>query len=127
MRPFSKAALVITEASSPEPTSMPCIMHRPLTDMRSGSVAAIAFSRRPSSSARRFTSLAKSSVFQKCRMAAVAVTKARSEEHTSELQSLMRISYAVFCLKKKTETIYHNKHVQPQLHIVLERQPQYNT
>src|SRR3546814_2258071 len=29
-------------------------------------------------------------------------TKWRSEEHTSELQSLMRISYAVFCLKKKT-------------------------
>src|SRR3546814_8693265 len=29
-------------------------------------------------------------------------TGARSEEHTSELQSLMRISYAVFCLKKKT-------------------------
>src|SRR3546814_1822461 len=28
----------------------------------------------------------------------------RSEEHTSELQSLMRISYAVFCLKKKNET-----------------------
>src|SRR3546814_2149269 len=35
----------------------------------------------------------------------------RSEEHTSELQSLMRISYAVFCLKKKkkpTPDIYHN-------------------
>src|SRR3546814_1161024 len=34
----------------------------------------------------------------------------RSEEHTSELQSLMRISYAVFCLKKKnkTETNYHH-------------------
>src|SRR3546814_5540759 len=38
----------------------------------------------------------------------------RSEEHTSELQSLMRISYAVFCLKKKKNTIvslyyrYHN-------------------
>src|SRR3546814_3404519 len=30
---------------------------------------------------------------------------ARSEEHTSELQSLMRISYAVFCLKKKRQTI----------------------
>src|SRR3546814_7605849 len=29
----------------------------------------------------------------------------RSEEHTSELQSLMRISYAVFCLKKKTRSI----------------------
>src|SRR3546814_8725069 len=31
----------------------------------------------------------------------------RSEEHTSELQSLMRISYAVFCLKKKTNTKQH--------------------
>src|SRR3546814_6287381 len=30
----------------------------------------------------------------------------RSEEHTSELQSLMRISYAVFCLKKKTYTTH---------------------
>src|SRR3546814_4798079 len=37
----------------------------------------------------------------------------RSEEHTSELQSLMRISYAVFCLKKKTQNnnndTTHNK------------------
>src|SRR3546814_9743120 len=32
----------------------------------------------------------------------------RSEEHTSELQSLMRISYAVFCLKKKKKKIPHN-------------------
>src|SRR3546814_7166101 len=32
----------------------------------------------------------------------------RSEEHTSELQSLMRISYAVFCLKKKTPKINHS-------------------
>src|SRR3546814_8918844 len=32
----------------------------------------------------------------------------RSEEHTSELQSLMRISYAVFCLKKKNK---NNKHI----------------
>src|SRR3546814_9996379 len=31
-----------------------------------------------------------------------AIHETRSEEHTSELQSLMRISYAVFCLKKKT-------------------------
>src|SRR3546814_5261429 len=40
--------------------------------------------------------------------------KARSEEHTSELQSLMRISYAVFCLKKKKtdrQNIHHkNNH-----------------
>src|SRR3546814_7691485 len=33
--------------------------------------------------------------------------QARSEEHTSELQSLMRISYAVFCLKKKKKTHHH--------------------
>src|SRR3546814_9696186 len=33
------------------------------------------------------------------------VVRARSEEHTSELQSLMRISYAVFCLKKKNKTV----------------------
>src|SRR3546814_7347626 len=32
----------------------------------------------------------------------IPVKQVRSEEHTSELQSLMRISYAVFCLKKKT-------------------------
>src|SRR3546814_5687067 len=35
------------------------------------------------------------------------IERRRSEEHTSELQSLMRISYAVFCLKKKTT---HSKH-----------------
>src|SRR3546814_10821570 len=33
----------------------------------------------------------------------------RSEEHTSELQSLMRISYAVFCLKKKNRKIHNNE------------------
>src|SRR3546814_1360543 len=37
-------------------------------------------------------------------MAAVLYVFRRSEEHTSELQSLMRISYAVFCLKKKNYT-----------------------
>src|SRR3546814_8883895 len=39
-----------------------------------------------------------------------ALTRAvRSEEHTSELQSLMRISYAVFCLKKKTDTLVQSR------------------
>src|SRR3546814_10718955 len=37
---------------------------------------------------------------------------ARSEEHTSELQSLMRISYAVFCLKKKKKSNGTNTHKQ---------------
>src|SRR3546814_1402993 len=35
----------------------------------------------------------------------------RSEEHTSELQSLMRISYAVFCLKKKITLIIQTTHI----------------
>src|SRR3546814_3407631 len=38
---------------------------------------------------------------QRCPWRSVRVKRRRSEEHTSELQSLMRISYAVFCLKKK--------------------------
>src|SRR3546814_8075013 len=37
----------------------------------------------------------------------VSLDGGRSEEHTSELQSLMRISYAVFCLKKKNNTNTH--------------------
>src|SRR3546814_6244496 len=40
----------------------------------------------------------------------------RSEEHTSELQSLMRISYAVFCLKKKTKTQIYPTRKPKQLH-----------
>src|SRR3546814_2143136 len=40
------------------------------------------------------------------RLSGVASSR-RSEEHTSELQSLMRISYAVFCLKKKTQDIHN--------------------
>src|SRR3546814_724348 len=39
---------------------------------------------------------------------------ARSEEHTSELQSLMRISYAVFCLKKKNKKQHTNPQIQKQ-------------
>src|SRR3546814_4968281 len=38
-----------------------------------------------------------------------ALVPQRSEEHTSELQSLMRISYAVFCLKKKTKLLTPRK------------------
>src|SRR3546814_9002841 len=37
----------------------------------------------------------------------VGAREVRSEEHTSELQSLMRISYAVFCLKKKNNQNHH--------------------
>src|SRR3546814_8999436 len=47
-------------------------------------------------------------------VADVFAQTSRSEEHTSELQSLMRISYAVFCLKKKKINIYMLSHQSPQ-------------
>src|SRR3546814_8498465 len=42
----------------------------------------------------------------------------RSEEHTSELQSLMRISYAVFCLKKKKKQTIQQNHNTYNYHII---------
>src|SRR3546814_5042890 len=47
---------------------------------------------------------------------APSTSKVRSEEHTSELQSLMRISYAVFCLKKKTNEKIEEIHETTQQH-----------
>src|SRR3546814_10055690 len=46
--------------------------------------------------------------------------KRRSEEHTSELQSLMRISYAVFCLKKKNKT-KNQSHIKTTLNTTKQR------
>src|SRR3546814_3080685 len=42
----------------------------------------------------------------------------RSEEHTSELQSLMRISYAVFCFKKKKQKRHLNSNHTPKKHLI---------
>src|SRR3546814_2930927 len=50
------------------------------------------------------TTLAPSAAAQKRATERGTMNDSRSEEHTSELQSLMRISYAVFCLKKKKQT-----------------------
>src|SRR3546814_5621365 len=50
--------------------------------------------------------------------------EARSEEHTSELQSLMRISYAVFCVKKKKEHI-KIRHKKTQYQKTHTKQPPY--
>src|SRR3546814_3426340 len=48
----------------------------------------------------------------------IVAAERRSEEHTSELQSLMRISYAVFCLKKKKNImIIHSSHLPLKAHI----------
>src|SRR3546814_2171761 len=49
---------------------------------------------------REFTETAHAAVHRGSSAATGSATSARSEEHTSELQSLMRISYAVFCLQK---------------------------
>src|SRR3546814_1442215 len=48
----------------------------------------------------------------RCRYQPAPAGEARSEEHTSELQSLMRISYAVFCLKKKTIQQHRRKYTR---------------
>src|SRR3546814_6894336 len=55
----------------------------------------VVLSRRVERAPSRFTSAGATARLRLCRF------RLRSEEHTSELQSLMRISYAVFCLKKK--------------------------
>src|SRR3546814_986996 len=49
-------------------------------------------------------------VAQQVAALAQKIEQDRSEEHTSELQSLMRISYAVFCLKKKQHTCTYQRH-----------------
>src|SRR3546814_7736410 len=48
---------------------------------------------------------------RRLRIGVVGLAQCRSEEHTSELQSLMRISYAVFCLKQKKNTIIHTSNI----------------
>src|SRR3546814_1507189 len=50
----------------------------------------------------------------------------RSEEHTSELQSLMRISYAVFCLKKKTKDDKQASHIE-HIHDISDTSEQFTT
>src|SRR3546814_7837437 len=45
-------------------------------------------------------------------------SEARSEEHTSELQSLLRISYAIFCFKKKKRNHSKTVYKVPQMHII---------
>src|SRR3546814_5358115 len=54
--------------------------------------------------------------------AIVPRARARSEEHTSELQSLMRISYAVFCLKKKNTDYIQTNNQSPD-YIVISHTP----
>src|SRR3546814_5559264 len=68
---------------------------------RSGAAATVVLSRGPCRAGPALRGLA---LLAQRRVRGHAARVRRSEEHTSELQSLMRISYAVFCLKKKTAT-----------------------
>src|SRR3546814_5041834 len=87
----------------------------PMAEARPGSpsncpIASASASGSLGGTTRPLTSSATISALPPTRVAAIgsahaqASSRARSEEHTSELQSLMRISYAVFCLKKKITT-----------------------
>src|SRR3546814_3837748 len=60
-----------------------------------------------------------------CASIATASPMARSEEHTSELQSLMRISYAVFCLKKKKQ--YRKEPTLEDYHKTVHNQSKHST
>src|SRR3546814_4335702 len=71
-------------------------------------IAVSAFGEAPAEAA-RFAQWVASGTVQRGLYAAAG----RSEEHTSELQSLMRISYAVFCLKKKKHTKTFTQQLQP--------------
>src|SRR3546814_7968099 len=68
---------------------------------------------------------------QSCRKstywASPAPSWARSEEHTSELQSLMRISYAVFCLNKKKEHCTSTTHLPPHTLLRIDNNTNYMT
>src|SRR3546814_2216792 len=58
---------------------------------------------RPAAARRRLAEQCRIALHRRCEVA--RGSRPRSEEHTSELQSLMRLSYAVFCLKKKNKQI----------------------
>src|SRR3546814_10043611 len=98
---------VPTPSSPPPRSSDLCRRCAPRTNCLSSAsrCAAACSTERPSSAPIRSPRCAES--------AAASPYPRRSEEHTSELQSLMRISYAVFCLQKKTTEQYAWIHPQP--------------
>src|SRR3546814_9653928 len=82
--------------------------------LRGGQPRGVGTARRRGSDQRQ---LHPGSVVARRRSPAVRGGAVRSEEHTSELQSLMRISYAVFCLKKK-KTTRERSYTTTKMHIV---------
>src|SRR3546814_5121242 len=97
-------------ATAPAHAARACPRTRAAAAHRRGIAAGAAPRRRRAG--HRATALDRAGSRARRRAAWLAAGAARSEEHTSELQSLMRISYAVFCLKKKpsiptTTAIHH--------------------
>src|SRR3546814_8087110 len=85
----------------------PVIVQQYLPAVREGDKRIILIDGRPAGAVNRVPAAgeARSNMHVGGRPEKIGLTKReRSEEHTSELQSLMRISYAVFCLKKKKNT-----------------------
>src|SRR3546814_1018980 len=74
-----------------------------------GLIAALSLGAEGINMGTRFCATQEAPIHDKVKQAYVDNDERRSEEHTSELQSLMRISYAVFCLKKKKNTYKSTK------------------
>src|SRR3546814_5111775 len=109
MRPSSLAQAITEPDSDTEPISAPSTPSTrvvidgaaPTPENRSSSTAPIAAAEPPPMPLNSATI---------CGMSVIATFLPRSEEHTSELQSLMRISYAVICLQKKKHQIDKSNH-----------------
>src|SRR3546814_5765580 len=96
------------------------------TLFRSGDIIPLAIAKYGEPTLRRLSGIRYCSSEKECRdsfMSAMPTASLevyqRSEEHTSELQSLMRISYAVFCLKKKNTLIQNSTNSQPLINTTL--------
>src|SRR3546814_3592504 len=77
---------------------------------RQGATAAVSLDRQPRIAERDNVMTIAEAIGDFANVRARIERRQRSEEHTSELQSLMRISYAVFCLKKKKKHTLDNPH-----------------
>src|SRR3546814_2184650 len=77
--------------------------------------------RRDSKAGLSFVNVTDGSRFDPIQAVVPATLGNRSEEHTSELQSLMRISYAVFCLKKKKLNKQHTLSIHIDRHIIMSK------
>src|SRR3546814_8911859 len=102
----------VLDGTQPTLTQVPPMVPWPISATLAPSSAAAMAAENPAdpapTTARSYRPLESSLVLQQSSMSGAFLRSrrlrtARSEEHTSELQSLMRISYAVFCLKKKNK------------------------